>query len=70
MGADSIAKLEFTKEAQTAVNILADYVDSMAMHERTFVGDLQEKFERFGDETFVSQKQINWLRSLLERHAG
>jgi hypothetical protein len=68
MGVNTTAKFEFTKEAQTLVNILSDYSDQMELHESGFVESLQERFDRYGDETFVSEKQISWLRSLETRY--
>lgn len=69
MGVNTTAKLEFTKEAESLLNILEDYSDEMQDHEQTFLIDLRERFDRWGDETYVSEKQINWLRSLESRYA-
>lgn len=66
MGVDSAAKLEFTKEAQTAVNILTDHKERMLLSEKMFIEDLEDRFERFGDETWISEKQIAWLRRLVD----
>jgi hypothetical protein len=69
MGVNTTAKLEFTKEAETLLNILEDYSDEMQAHEQSFLIDLRERFDKWGDETYVSEKQINWLRSLEGRYA-
>lgn len=63
-------KFEFTQEAHTLVNILADHLESMEPYEREFIEGLAERFEKFGDETFVSEKQIKWLRSLERNYAN
>lgn len=52
------------------MNILTDYTDEMESHESDFVEQLQERFDKYGDETFISGKQIGWLRSLEARYAG
>ena len=59
----------YTKEAQTLVNILEDYAEDMKDYESSFIVDLKDRFDTYGDEAYVSEKQINWLRSLEKRYA-
>lgn len=61
-------KFQFTAEAATIVNILEDHTESMKEHEADFVTDMSERLDKYGDECFVSEKQISWLRSLQERY--
>ena len=36
----------------------------------TFVGQVQENFERFGINTRLSQKQVSWLERLYTENVG
>ena len=69
MGVDSAAKLEFTQEAETLLNILEDRSEDMQDYEQSFLIDLRDRFDQWGPETFISERQINWLRALEKRYA-
>jgi hypothetical protein len=47
---------------------LANLTQAMSEREAGFVDDLCTAFERYGDRTIISVKQLWWLRNLLERY--
>jgi hypothetical protein len=69
MGVTTAAKFEHTKEALTLLNILEDYMEDMEGREVTFIEGLHDRFDKYGDETFVSERQINWLRAIEGKYA-
>lgn len=56
------------KEAGTLADSLTDVVHHMKSHEREFVVQIAERYEQWGDATFVSEKQLQWLRDLEEKY--
>ena len=32
-----------------------------------FVADMKEKFDEYGDETYVSRAQYDWLKSIVDK---
>jgi hypothetical protein len=61
-------KYPYTKEAQTICNILEDYLEDMEPHESDFLLGLMDRFDKWGDETRISEKQISWLRGLERKY--
>jgi hypothetical protein len=57
-----------SEEADELVGKLADAEAAMMEHEAKFLRDMQERFERYGNKTMVSPKQLFWLRDLLEKY--
>jgi hypothetical protein len=58
----------FTAEAREIVARLSDRTGEMYDSEAEFIIDLTERFAQYGDRTFITTAQINWLRSLKERY--
>lgn len=46
---------------------LKDFTDKMDGKSADFVEQTVERFERYGDDTFISDKQLEWLESLGEK---
>ena len=63
-GQSTLTAAEKTTEAKRHVDYLEDRLEQMQDHERKFITDLIELFERFGSKTFISNKQLWWLRDL------
>jgi hypothetical protein len=47
---------------------LTDRVEEMQDHERKFIEDLSSAFEKYAERTFVSEKQLFWLRDLKDKY--
>ena len=56
-------------EARRIVAELSDCVGAMLTHEARFVLSMEEKFDRYGERTFVSRKVLFWLRDLLNQYS-
>jgi len=63
-GQSTLTAAEKTTEAKRHVDYLEDRLEQMQDHERRFVESLMQSFERFGSKTFISTKQLFWLRDL------
>jgi len=59
---------EMAKEATDIATQLIDSTQAMAEHEARFVIGVLERLEKYGDRTFISPKQLFWLRDLLEKY--
>lgn len=60
--------LQHTVEAQGLVEQLCDLTDRMRPNEVDFIEGLNDRFDSFGERTFISDAQINWLRGLAEKY--
>lgn len=47
---------------------LIDAAGAMSDREREFVEKLYERYEQYQEQTYVSPKQLFWLRDLLEKY--
>jgi hypothetical protein len=63
-GETTLTDAEKVTEARKHVEALVDHVGAMAPNEAKFISDLEEKFERYGDKTFISTQQLFWLRDI------
>jgi len=57
-----------TAAAVEIVELLEDHVERMNDREREFIEDMRDRLDRFGERTFVSDAQMNWLRKLEETY--
>ena len=55
------------REAQQIVVFLSEFHLLLSPREWLFVVNIEEKLRNRGDSTYLSRKQINWLRVLDER---
>lgn len=68
-GESTLSEDEKKTEARRHVEHLTHYLDLMEdERERKFVSDMAERFENYGDKTFVSNKQLFWLRDLATKY--
>ena len=56
---------ERATSARKCIELLAPEVDAMAEREYQFVGEMQDKIDRHG----VTERQLAWLRDLVEKYA-
>ena len=56
---------ERSTSARKCIALLAPEVDAMAEREYQFVGEMQDKIDRLG----VTERQLAWLRDLVEKYA-
>lgn len=57
-------EFRYTTEAEDLLGDLCQVVEQLRPNAREFVYDMVDRFEMYGDHTFVSTKQLSWLRSL------
>lgn len=62
------SKEELIAEASKLVERLTPVVGKMRENEAEFIRSMSEKLKRFGAETFVSPRQLFWMRDLDERY--
>ena len=67
-GQTTLTDDEKRTEAKKHVDYLQDFFEQMQQNERTFVEQLSERFDRFGDKTQISNKQLFWLRDLVLKY--
>lgn len=63
-GETTLTDAEKVTEARQHVEILKDHIAAMAPNEADFITKLAERFEQYGDKTFISNRQLFWLRDL------
>lgn len=63
-GETTLTPAEKVTEARKHVEALVDHVAQMAPNEAKLITDLAEKFEEYGDQTFISTQQLFWLRDI------
>lgn len=59
--------IERVQEAEEPCRRLKEQEPRLRDKELEFVNDITERLERFQDDTFVSPKQIFWLRDIYQR---
>lgn len=63
-GESTLTNEQKVTEAEKHVNALLDHFEEMTPEEQRFVSDLSGKFEKWGKNTFISNKVLFWLRDL------
>lgn len=67
-GESTLGEDEKKTEARRHVEHLKDLLERMDDRERKFVSDMADRFEEYGDRTFVSNKVLFWLRDLATKY--
>lgn len=49
------------------VSELSDFTDGMSAYERQFIYDNAGKIEKYGDKTYITEVQLDFIRKLYER---
>lgn len=49
------------------VEELSDFTEGMSGYDRQFIFDSSERIEKFGDKTFVSEGQLDFVRQLYRK---
>lgn len=63
-GETTLTDAEKVTEARNHVEVLMDHIAAMAPNEADFISKLAHRFEQYGDRTFISNKQLFWLRDI------
>lgn len=61
---------ERAAECQRLVEELSSFFEELPQNERTFVQDMDERLTKYGEATYVSDKQYNWLTDIYHRIIG
>ncbi|KKM79580.1 hypothetical protein LCGC14_1348470 [marine sediment metagenome] len=64
------SKEEDVREAQQLLDLVTDDAEGMTPKEQEFVYDMQERFDQYQEQTFISPRQLFWLRSIRDRVCG
>ena len=64
------SKEEDVREAQQLLDLVADEVEAMSSKEQGFVEDMSDRFDRYGEQTFISPRQLFWLRAIRDKACG
>lgn len=64
MTTGTVTKLDSFSEAKLLVAALLPHRSRLRDNQRDFVESLVIKFEKYGDNAFISEAQLNWLREL------
>lgn len=63
-GKTTLSDAEKVTEAQKHIEALLPHIKEMAPNEQDFIQKLADNFKKYGLRTFVSNKQLFWLRDL------
>lgn len=63
-GADNVAR---AAETERILGMLDGYEDAMKLSDREFVIQMRDRIEQYGKNTFVSSRQLFWLRDIKDR---
>jgi hypothetical protein len=63
------ANKELALAAAPLVERLVAVIGRLRENEAEFVSSMHEKFGRYGADTYVSDKQLKWLKDLDRQHA-
>lgn len=59
---------ELVKEALDLIDVLLPHIGRLRENEAQFVNELHAKVEQYVVRTYLSDKQMNWLRGLAKDH--
>ena len=63
-GKTTLSEAEKVTEAQKHVEALLPHLKEMAPNEQSLITKLAENFKKYGPRTFISNKQLFWLRDI------
>ena len=61
------SKEEDVREAQQLLDLVTDDSEGMTTKEQEFVYDMQKRFDQYQERTFISPRQLFWLRAIRDR---
>ena len=61
------SKEEDVREAQQLLDLVTDDAEGMTSKEQEFIYDMQGRFDQYQERTFVSPRQLFWLRAIRDR---
>ena len=59
---------QYTDEAIEILGKLEDCYEDLDNGSQNFVDDMTDRMEKWGDRMYVSERQIEWLRRLEDKH--
>jgi len=63
-GQSTLTEAEKVTEARKHVEVLKQHLAAMAPNEQQFITKLVGNFEKYGERTYISNKQLFWLRDI------
>ena len=66
----NLCKQEDVVEAQRLVGEISDFYEELQQGEKTFISQMSERFEQFGEKTYVTKPQFDWIKDIYERVIG
>lgn len=57
-------------ECKRLVDELSSFTEALNPYEEKWLIDYNERYDKHGEETFVTDKQYSWLTALYERIIG
>jgi hypothetical protein len=64
------SKEDDVREAQQLLDLVADEVEGMSSKEQGFIEDMSDRFDQYGEQTFISSRQLFWLRAIRDKVCG
>ena len=64
------SKEEDVREAGKLLDIVRDYLSDMTPKELEFVESMNDRFGQYGERTFISPRQLFWLRAIRDKVCG
>jgi hypothetical protein len=61
-----MSDIERVSEARRLVTEILPFTDKLSAKNAEFIQKFHDRFEQYGDGTFVSAKQLFWLRDIYE----
>jgi hypothetical protein len=58
---------ERAAECKTLVEEISNFSEELNPTEKTFIESMSERFDKYGVQTFISDKQYSWIQQLHER---
>lgn len=57
-------------ECKRLVDEIADFLDELNPYEEKWLEDFNDRYDRHGEDTIVTDNQYTWLQTLYERIVG
>jgi len=54
-------------ECKRLVDEITTFESELNSHEKSFISDMTDRLDKYGDKTRVSDKQYKWIQSIYER---
>lgn len=58
---------ERAAECQHLIEEIRDFFEELSPNEQKFITDMDERFTKYGEGTYVSDGQYDWIKAIYER---